>query len=321
MTWNGIEVIDFHVHLPVPWPRTRRGGAAAMRAARPPAAQKALANYGLDRRSQWRKEWNFPDPEEDQAQRTPAEQAARWAAEVDRHGLRGAVMVSGGGNDQLAAAIAAHPGKLFGMAHHNLAAPDAGPQLRRAVEDLGFVGLKIIAPGLDVKLNDPTLNPLWQYCEQQRLPVLIHFGWLGTGGGIIDHPNINPLVIYEPASRYPGIPFVIAHFGCGYWQEVLQLAWSCPGISVDTSGSNQWMRWVPYQLTLDDLFRRAYETIGSGRIVFGTDSSWFPRGFSHRYLEEQVRACRQIGMKDEDVAAVFGGNAARFLGIEGKSLE
>ncbi len=314
MTWNGIEVIDFHVHLPVPWPRGR-GRSAGLRSSRPPHAQKALADYGLLRRSQWRKEWNFPDPEPNQGEYTPREQAERWAAEVDRHGLRSAVMVSGGGNDRLAELIAPYPGKLYGMAHHNLAAADAGPELRRAVEQLGLSGLKIIAPGLEVRLNDPSLEPLWQYCEDNRLPVLIHFGWLGTGGGIVDHPNINPMVIYEPASRHPGIPFVLAHFGCGFWRETLQLAWSCPGIFVDTSGSNQWVRWVPYRLTLEDLFRRAFETIGSGRIVFGTDSSWFPRGFSHRYLEEQVRTCRQIGMKDDDVSAVFGGNASRLLKV------
>ncbi len=319
MAWNGIEVIDFHVHLPVSWPRGRRGGVgggSTLRASRPPHAQKALSDYGNARRSQWRKEWNFPDPEANQGDRTPQDQAARWAAEVEMHSLRAAVLVSGGGNDTLAGLVAPYPGKLYGMAHHNLAAPDAGPELRRAVEQLGLRGLKIIAPGLDVKLNDPSLDPLWKYCEDRSLPVLIHFGWLGTGGGIVDHPNINPMVIYEPASRHPAIPFVIAHFGCGFWRETLQLAWSCPGIHIDTSGSNQWMRWVPYQLTLEDLFRRAYETMGSGKIVFGTDSSWFPRGFSHRYLEEQVRTCRQIGMKDQDVTAVFGGNAARLLGVE-----
>jgi len=311
LSWNGIDVIDFHVHLPVPWPRSRR--RRDLRAARSPEAQRRLADYGLERRKLWRKEWNFPEPEDNTS--PPEAQAARWAAEVERHGLRAAVMVSGGGNDGLASLVQNHPGKLYGMAHHNLAAPDAGPEMRRAVEELGLVGLKIIAPGLEVRFDDPTLEPMWAYIESRSLPVLIHFGWLGTGGGIVSHPNIDPLTIYEVASRHPGIPFVIAHFGCGYWQQALQLAWSCPNILMDTSGSNQWIRWVPYALTLEDLFRRAYETIGPGRLVFGTDSSWFPRGFSHRYLEDQVRVCRWLGLKDEDVALIFGGNAARLLGL------
>lgn len=311
MSWNGLQVVDFHIHLPVPWPRRRRTGDP--RANRPETARQALTEYGRIRRERWRREWNFPDPEENRAD--PEEQVARWAAEVDRYGLKAAVIVSGGGNDTLAGLIKPYRGSLFGMAHHNLAEPDAGPELRRAVEELGLVGLKIIAPGLQVGLDDPSLEPLWDYCGRRRLPVLIHFGWLGTGGGIVAGRNVSPLVLYETASRHPEIPFIIAHFGCGYWKETLQLAWSCPGILVDTSGSNQWTGWMPYQLDLDDLFRRAYETIGPARIVFGTDSSWFPRGFSVRYLEEQVRVCRRLGFSEEDLTAIFGGNAAKLLGL------
>jgi predicted TIM-barrel fold metal-dependent hydrolase len=85
---------------------------------------------------------------------------------------------------------------------------------------------------------------------------------------------------------------------------------------VDTSGSNQWMRWMPYPLTLDDLFRKFYEMIGPDRIIFGTDSSWFPRGFSVRYLQDQLRACRYLNFPETDVARIFGGNAARLLHLD-----
>jgi hypothetical protein len=310
MSWHGVEVIDCHVHLPVPWPRGRRGDR---RSARSPEAQHALAEYGRARREAWRREWGFPEPEETRPD--AEEQVRRWAGEVEKHGLRAAVMVSGGGNDTLARLIQPYRGRLYGMAHHSLADPDAGPELRRAVEELGLVGLKIIAPGLQIGLDDPALEPLWGYCESRALPVLIHFGWLGTGGGIVAGPNVDPLILYETASRHPGAPFIIAHFGCGYWKETLQLAWSCPNILVDTSGSNQWTRWMPYELSLEDLFRRAYETVGPGRMVFGTDSSWFPRGFSVRYLEKQVQVCRSLGFREDDLAAIFGGNAARLLRI------
>lgn len=311
MPWNGLEVIDFHVHLPVPWPRSRR--SSDPRAARSQEARKALAEYGNARREQWRREWNFPEPEKTRPEQE--EQVRRWAGELDRYGLKAAVMVSGGGNETLARLIGPYRNRLLGLAHHDLAGPDAGPELRRAVEELGLSGLKIIAPGLQIGLDDPSLEPLWDYCERRSLPVLIHFGWLGTGGGIVAGRNVDPLVLYETASRHPGVPFIIAHFGCGYWKETLQLAWSCPNILVDTSGSNQWIRWLPYPLSLEDLFRRAYETVGPARIVFGTDSSWFPRGFSVRYLEDQIHVCRLLGFREDDLAAIFGGNAARLLGL------
>jgi hypothetical protein len=72
---------------------------------------------------------------------------------------------------------------------------------------------------------------------------------------------------------------------------------------------------MPYPLSLEDLFRKAYETIGPERIIFGTDSSWFPRGFSYRYLQDQLRVCYWLNMKREDIEAIFGGNARRLTGL------
>jgi hypothetical protein len=82
---------------------------------------------------------------------------------------------------------------------------------------------------------------------------------------------------------------------------------------IDTSGSNQWMKWMPYQLDLEDLFRKVMETVGPGRVLFGTDSSYFPRGFSEPYLREQLKACYGIGMNREDIEKIFHGNAEKLL--------
>jgi predicted TIM-barrel fold metal-dependent hydrolase len=72
---------------------------------------------------------------------------------------------------------------------------------------------------------------------------------------------------------------------------------------------------MPYPLTLEDLFRKAFETIGPERVVFGSDSNAFPRGFAVRYLQDQLRACYTLNLPEADVALVFGGNAARLLGL------
>ena len=65
--------------------------------------------------------------------------------------------------------------------------------------------------------------------------------------------------------------------------------------------------------TTKKLFRKYIETIGAGRIIFGTDSSYFPRGFSVRYLQDQIRDCRELGLTDEQLKAIFAGNAARLF--------
>ena len=147
-----------------------------------------------------------------------------------------------------------------------------------------------------------------------KIPVLIHFGPLRYEG-IVAGPNINPLVLQDVARAFPDVPFVVPHFGCGYPRELLHLMWVCGNVYVDTSGSNEWMRWMPYALDLRALFAKFLGTVGAQRIIFGTDSSWFPRGFARRYLEVQLEACRELGLGDGDLRLIFAGNAARLLGL------
>jgi predicted TIM-barrel fold metal-dependent hydrolase len=310
MTTNRhVPTLDFHAHFPV------RGG-------RDPARDAYVARHGSakwdrvmgwlrDDQRAWRRAWGFPDPE---PAGSDEEMADRWAGELDRHHLVRIVFVTGGDNDRLARIVARYPTKFVGFAHHDPFRPDAAAELERAVTVLGLRGYKLIAPLLPGSIADERLWPLWETAERLGIPVLIHFGPLRYQG-IVAHPNMSPLALQDVARAFPGIPFVIPHFGCGYPRELLHLAWVCGNVHVDTSGSNEWMRWMPYDLTLGGLFRKFLETVGPRRILFGTDSSWFPRGFAVRYLEEQLRACWELGCGDEIVRAIFAGNAARLLGI------
>jgi hypothetical protein len=299
MSFQGLTIIDYHAHFPLGW----RGGAQ----------KDQLRDYNRDRQARFRMEWDFPEPVVGNVNKEDL--AAQWAAEVDNHGLYKVVFMTGGGNESLASICSLHPEKFYGFAHHDLALPNARDELQKGIEEFGLKGYKILAPRLNISFDDPTLVPFWEYCAEKSIPIMIHFGLLGTGGGIASHPMISPLSIFNVAHNFPEIPIIVPHFGCGYWQELLHLCWSCPNVYVDTSGSNQWMRWMPYELTLESLYRKAYETVGPERIIFGTDSSWFPRGFSIRYLQDQFRVCMWLGMKKEDMQMIFGGNAAKLLGI------
>jgi len=73
------------------------------------------------------------------------------------------------------------------------------------------------------------------------------------------------------------------------------------------------MRWMPFEIDLEGLFRKVLDTVGPDRLVFGSDSSYFPRGFSVQYLIEQLKACRSIGLEKESIEKIFYGNAAKLL--------
>jgi len=304
-----IPILDFHAHFPVAGGRDAAREAYVARWGEAKWAQ-VMGWLREDQRA-WRRAWGFPDPE-------PAgpeeEMARRWADEVDRHRLVRVAFVTGGDNDRLARIVARHPNKFVGFAHHDPFHSGAAAELDRAVRELGLRGYKLIAPLLSGRIDDERLFPVWETAERLHIPVLIHFGPLRYQG-IVAGPNINPLVLQDIARAFPGIPFVIPHFGCGYPRELLHLAWVCGNVHVDTSGSNEWVRWMPYDLTVRGLFRTFLDTVGPGRVIFGTDSSWFPRGFAVRYLEEQLRACWELGASEAEVRAIFAGNAARLLGV------
>jgi hypothetical protein len=263
---------------------------------------------------QWRMTWGFDPPE----QNPPDDetQADRWAAEIDQYGLRAVGFVTGGGNDNLASIIARYPDKFVGFAHHYPFAENAPAELKRAVTELGLKGYKLLAPNIDRPIEDEAAYPVWEMCAELDIPVLIHFGIQGGGGGIATHENINPLKLYTIARDFPDVNFVVPHFGCAWIRETLQLCWACANVSIDTSGSNQWVRWVDGDWTTKKLFRKYIETIGAGRIIFGSDSSYFPRGFAIRYLDDQIRDCRELGLTDEQLKLIFAGNAAKLFKID-----
>lgn len=307
MSERPFPVVDVHAHFPIQDSLRYPGSVYESHA--------LLDAYAADRMGRMHREWSTRPAEP--VAKTPEEvdaAAERWLAELDTHGVSRVNFVSGQGNDRLAGIVARHPERFSGFAHHPLQ-PGAGPELRRAVEELGLKGYKLLGPRVELPFEDESVRDVWEFCAHRRLPVLIHFGWLGRGGGLVSHPRLNPLSLFEVARDFPEIPFIIPHFGVNHWADVLALAWSLPNIHVDTSGSNQWMRWMPYPLTLEDLLRKAYETLGPDRILFGSDSSAFPRGFSVRYLQDQLRACYTLNFPESDIAAIFGGNAIRLLGL------
>lgn len=309
-----LEIIDFHCHFPTnrPWfsgmgPDSRQAYIERRGERRAQIAREHALAYNRD----WRLTWGFDPPESEPPD--DETQADRWAAEVEKYGLRAVGFVTGGGNDHLASIIARHPEKFIGFAHHYPFADDAAAELKRAVTELGMRGYKLLAPSLDRPIEDEAAYPAWEMCAELDIPVLIHFGIQGSGGGIAWHENINPLKLHNVAKDFPEVTFVIPHFGCAWIRETLQLCWACRNVSIDTSGSNQWVRWVDGDWTVKKLFRKYMETIGPERIIFGSDSSYFPRGFAVRYLQDQIRDCRELGLTDEQLHLIFAGNAARLF--------
>jgi predicted TIM-barrel fold metal-dependent hydrolase len=121
----------------------------------------------------------------------------------------------------------------------------------------------------------------------------------------------NPLELHSTALHYPGLKFVLPHFGGGYLREALMLADLCPNVYLDTSSSNSWMRYEG--LDLKTVFRRALDVVSARRLLFGTDSSYFPRGWNYPIFEAQTRAMIDLGLSVSDARLIIEENLPRLF--------
>ena len=118
------------------------------------------------------------------------------------------------------------------------------------------------------------------------------------------------LAVAAVAVRHPDVSVIIPHFGAGLFREALMAADEAPNILLDTSSSNGWIKFHP-GLTLREAFARALDVVGPSRLLFGTDSSFYPRGWHREIYDTQRAIVTDLGVSAEDQALLFGGNFAR----------
>lgn len=305
-----MRIIDSHAHFVVAGHPITPSYASVYGEQR----AKLVEQQSAALRENWRRAWRFPLPDPPLAD---IEEIARmWLSDMDQKGIQRMVFLTASGNEDMGKIVAMAPERFIGHAYHDITAKDAPQELERAVTKLGLKGFKAFAPLVDVPLSDKQLFPVYEVAEHYGIPILFHFGILGGPGGIAHHQNISPMSIHDAAKAFPGLPFIVPHFGCGFPQEALFLAWACPNVYLDTSGSNQWMRFMPYPLTPRDMFLKIKQTIGTKRLLFGTDAMTFPRGVVQAYLDSQLRDCVELGFSEEEVDDIFYANAARLYQVE-----
>jgi hypothetical protein len=251
----------------------------------------------------------------------PAALADRWAAELDRRGVSRVALISSTPDDEdsVAVAVARHPGRFVGLFMLNVSAPDAEARAMRAFRDLGLRCACLFPAMHRYPLDDERVARVFEIAAAHRGAIFAHCGYLSVGArvklGIPSRFDLrlgDPLALAVTAARFPTVPVVIPHFGAGFFREALMAADACPTIHLDTSSSNCWVKYLR-GLTLSEVFRRALAVVGPDRLVFGTDSSFFPRGW-HRVIHGAQRAALdELGVEAVATEKIFGGNFDRIF--------
>jgi predicted TIM-barrel fold metal-dependent hydrolase len=255
---------------------------------------------------------------------TPAALSDRWISELDRQGVdRAAIIASVPGDEEsVAAAVARHPSRLVGFFMFNPAAADAGQQLSRTLAEgvQGRLRGICLFPAMHhYRLDDERVAAAFEAAQSRGAVVFVHCGVLTVGvrkqlalPSLFDLRLGDPLALAAVASKFPRVPVIIPHFGAGLLRETLMAADQCPTIHLDSSSSNGWIKYHP-GLTLESVFRQALDVAGPERILFGTDSSFFPRGWQRPVYEAQRAALANLGVSPDWQDKIFGGNFQRLF--------
>ena len=169
------------------------------------------------------------------------------------------------------------------------------------------------------RLDDDAVEKVFEAASQSGSAVFVHCGVLSVGvrkklglASPFDLRLGDPLAVAAVALRFPSVPVVIPHFGAGLLREALMAADQCPNIYLDTSSSNSWLKYHP-GLTLEATFRQALAVAGPDRLLFGTDSSFFPRGWQKPIYDAQKAALESAGVDAGDRVKIFHGNFVRLF--------
>jgi hypothetical protein len=253
---------------------------------------------------------------------TPDALADRWVDELDTNGVRRAALIASvpGDEDSVAAAVARHPARIVGFVMVDPSAVGATDRARRAVAEQGLRGLCLFPAMHHVPLHDDRVLSLVDVAAgRPATAVFVHCGMLSVGVrrrlGLPSRFDLSlgdPLALARLALTFPRVPFIVPHFGAGLLRETLMAADACPNVHLDTSSSNAWIRYTP-GMTLAHAFAAALAVAGPARLLFGTDSSCFPRGWQRGVYEQQKTILDGLGLSPVDAALVFGGNFDRLF--------
>jgi uncharacterized protein len=296
--WSDLEVADAHVHFFSP----NFFLSLASQCQKTPDAIESILG------------WQFP--------LQPEELAETWVRELDRHGVARAALIASVPRDEhsVTAAVKLYPQRFYGYFMLDPTASDAVERVDRALA--GRLRGVCLFPAMHrYSIQDDRLKPIFKRISQHRGALaFVHCGVLTVGvrsklglNTPFDLRFSNPIDLHAVALEFPGVNFVVPHFGAGYFRETLMLADLCPNVYLDTSSSNNWVRYQPASLDLAAVFRRALDVVGPSRLLFGTDSSFFPRGWQAKIFERQVEVLQQLGTAEADAKQILGGNLMRLL--------
>lgn len=200
-----------------------------------------------------------------------------------------------------------YPGRFIFFAGIDPRHKNALAIFKKAVECYGSRGLKLYPP-CGYSPSDDVLTPIYRYCQDNHLPVLLHTG--ATSPRLSFEPS-RCFHIDEAARRFSGVNFILAHAGVNDIQNAEQLCRFRPNVYMDISAFSTLRTPGGWQAHLKKLF--ALEL--NHKIIFGTD--WPISGIRQSaadLMKQFLSADGPLqGLSLNDINQLMSGNVKRLL--------
>jgi hypothetical protein len=252
----------------------------------------------------------------------PVALAKKWIEVIDKWKIERMMLFGSipGDEDSVVKAVQAFPTRLTGMftvdPNSNVLMENAEKRLKQDK----LRGILLYPSMYQISVQDSWLDPLFQLCEEVRAIVFTQFGKLTIRSRdyagipvVVNEEFSNPKDLIPVAKKYSRIRFVVPHFGAGRFEETLELGKECSNVYVDTAGSNSWMTDHPSKPDLRQVLQKTLQVFGAGRIIFGSDSGMFPRGYRYDIVDNQTKLAQEMRIPLPDAKKIFYENMASLI--------
>jgi len=179
--------------------------------------------------------------------------------------------------------------------------------IAEAREYRGYVkAFKIRLGYVPVYADDPVFDPLYDFAEEEGLPVMFHTGDTATTNGSLKHSH--PLTIDPLANVRPELKIVICHFGNPWMPDVGEMIYKHPNVFADISGlvAGEGAKYAEKYLEslAEKLSDAMYFAGGADKVIFGTD-------YPVETYSAGLKLLKKLKIDQEDVEKISYRNAMK----------
>lgn len=166
----------------------------------------------------------------------------------------------------------------------------------------GMKGLKIHPVAQGFAPDDERMWPVYEWMVKHDLPLTAHSGINVDEKSCFGEPERWLPVLEE----FKDLKLILAHLGNGFWDQTIEIADKYPEVRFDTAIA---ISQIKSPKTLDDEGAvDMIRTIGSDRILFGSDYPWM------NPLKD-IERIKSIDIAEEDKKLILGGNAEKLFNL------